>query len=229
MSRLSCNHCFRIQSLCLCDSIQTFEIEPLIVLLVHPREFMKTIGTVRVVKLSLTGSIMIRGHGKNFDSDPTLASILANPNHHCMILFPEINSINLSTTPSEEIKNQIPPGKRLVIFVIDGTWSAAKNMIRDSAGLRALPKLSFDVNAPSIYEVRKQPNSHCLSTVEAVSVLIENLKAKGICAPKPADGHLKMIEGFRKLISVQVEFESRPEHRHKKKFRKGMPEHFKAD
>jgi len=228
MGRESCHQCFRIKSLCLCDTIQTFEIEPLIVLLVHPREYMKTIGTVRVVRLSLLGSILLRGHGKEFDHDPTLNSIIANPNHHSMILFPGKESLNLTSASPEKIISEVPDGKRLVIFVIDGTWSAAKNMIRDSKLLSALPKLSFDVQTPSIYEVRKQPNSYCLSTVEAVTELVANLKAKNLCTPKPINGHLKMIEGFKKLILIQREFESRPEHRHAKHFRKGKPVQFKT-
>jgi DTW domain-containing protein YfiP len=211
-----------MKSLCLCDSIQTFEIEPLIVLLVHPREFMKTVGTVRVVKLSLKGSLMLRGHGKDFDRDPTVASLIANPDHQCMILFPGDDSLNLTTASSETVQNRLPPGKRLVIFVIDGTWSAAKNMIADSKVLSALPKMSFEVNATSIYGFRKQPASYALSTVEAVSVLIENLKVKGLCTPHPTDGHLKMIEGFKKIISSQRDFESNPQHRADKRFRRGF-------
>ena len=226
MYRESCHRCFRMKSLCLCDSIQPFTIEPLIALLVHPREFMKTVGTVRVVKLSLLGSLMIRGHGKDFDQYPTIASIIENPNHHPMILFPGSDSLNLTTASPEMIASQLPNDKRLVIFVIDGTWSAAKNMIRNSQLLNALPRLSFDVDCSSIYEFRKQPATYCLSTVEAVSVLIENLKIRNLCTPKPLDGHLNMIEGFRKLIASQSKFEGQPQHRTGKRFRKGRPAHW---
>ncbi len=219
MYRDSCHHCFRIKSLCICESIQPFEVEPLIVLLVHPREFMKTVGTVRVVKLSVSGSIMIRGHGKDFDQDPSIAAIISKSNHHSMILFPGEDSLNLTSAPLGVIQSQIPLDKRLVIFVIDGTWSAAKNMIKDSKILSQLPKLSFDVNGVSTYEFRKQPNAFCLSTVEAVSVLIENLKEKKLCTPKPMDGHLRMIEGLKKLVATQLEFESNPKHREGKLYR----------
>jgi DTW domain-containing protein YfiP len=228
MHRESCHHCFRMKSLCLCDSIQIFEIEPLIVLLVHPREFMKTVGTVRVVKLSLSGSLMLRGHGKDFDHDPTIAALIANPNHHSVILFPGNESLNLTSASAGRIKNELPAEKRLVIFVIDGSWSAAKNMIRDSKLLSSLPKISFDVNSTSIYEIRQQPNTHCLSTVEAVSVLIENLKMRNLCTPNPIDGHLQMMDGFKKLISSQRKFESNPQHREAKRFRRGKPSHLKV-
>ena len=163
---------------------------------------------------------MLRGHGKDFDHDPVIEALIANPHHHVMILFPGSGSLNLSSAADEMIKVQLPSTKRLVIFVMDGTWSAAKNMIQNSKRLSALPKLSFDVKTQSIYEIRKQPEAFCLSTVEAVSVLIENLKMRGICTPVPADGHLKMIDGFRKLVGSQLDFESRPQHRQAKRFRK---------
>ena len=163
---------------------------------------------------------MLRGHGSDFDSDQNLKGLIENPLHHSMILFPGKESLNLTHASVEAAKALVPPGKRLVIMVIDGTWSAAKNMIKNSKVLSSLPKLSFEVNTTSIYEIRKQPSAHCLSTVEAVSALFENLKAKELCMPVPSDGHLKMIESFKKLISSQHSFESNPQHRQAKRFRK---------
>lgn len=223
MARESCLHCFRIQALCICKAVVPFEIEPLIVLLVHPREFMKTVGTVRIVKLSLRDSILLRGFGKDFDQDPLVQSLIESPDHHAMVLFPGEDSLNLSAAPAEILDQHLPKNKRLVIFVIDGTWSAAKNMIRESRVLSRLPKLSFEVSAKSVYEFRKQPNAYSLSTVEAVSVLIENLKVLGLCTPKPIHGHQQMIETFKKLIATQLEFESHPKHREGKRFRRGRP------
>jgi DTW domain-containing protein YfiP len=203
-----CLRCFRVTSLCLCSTITRFEIEPLIVLLVHPREFMKTIGTVRIVKLSLTNSLFWRGTGPDFDKDQQLQAMLKDPALYPMVLFPGNNSLNLSTATSEVLEERIPKDKRLVVFVIDGTWSSAKQIIRQSETLKLLPKISFQVQTPSIYEFRKQPQEFCLSTVEAVSVLIENLKQKGLCSPKPENAHLQMLLSFSALVQSQVRHEA---------------------
>lgn len=220
MARETCLKCFRIQSLCLCKAIHYFEIEPLIVLLVHPREFMKTVGTVRIVKLSVSNSVMLRGRGSDFDQDSQFLSLISNPDHHPMILFPGSDSLNLNSADSSMLAEKIPTGKRLVIFVIDGTWTTAKQIIRDSKILRTLPKISFDVGAASVYEFRKQPKQFCLSTVEAVALLIENLKEKGLCLPTPENGHQKMIQGFKLLIEAQLHFEANPKHRPAKRYRR---------
>lgn len=204
MSRDTCLQCFRIQLLCLCSEITHFEIQPLIILLVHPKEFMKTIGTVRIVKLSLKSSIMIRGRGEEFDHDTAFLKLIANPDLYPVVLFPGSNSINLSTVDSKTLSDAIPNDKRLAIFVIDGTWTEAKQIIRESKILSQLPKLSFDVTVPSVYEFRKQPKKFCLSTVEAVALLIESLRRKGLCNPVPENGHQTMLAGFKKLIQSQL-------------------------
>ncbi len=209
MERDPCLRCFRVKHLCLCSSITPFEIEPLIVLLVHPREFKKTVGTVKIVKLSLTNSKLIRGSGLDFDQDPNFLSIISNPELYPMILFPGEDSLNLSTATPEILSSQIPKNKRLTVFVIDGTWTTAKQMIRRSKILSALPKLSFNVLTPSIYEFRKQPKEYCISTVEAVSVLIENLKQKNLCTVQPSDAHHQLIQSFRKLVDVQLKYLSK--------------------
>ena len=206
MERAFCLKCFRAKRLCLCSVITPFEIEPLIVLLVHPREFKKTVGTVKIVKLSLTNSILIRGAGPDFDVDQKFLSLVSNPNYYSMVLFPGQDSLNISASTADEIHSVLPKDKRLVVFVIDGTWTTAKQMIRRSKILGSLPKLSFEVNTPSIYEFRKQPQEFCLSTVEAVSLLIENLKVKEICEPKPKNAHLLLLKTFRELVASQVKY-----------------------
>jgi DTW domain-containing protein YfiP len=203
--RDACFSCNRIKELCLCSHIRPFEIEPLIVQLVHPKEVKRTIGTFRIVKLSLTNSIWIRGWGEDFDQNQKFLSLVNDPNHYPMILYPGEDSLNLSTATREDLSENIPQGKRLVIFVIDGTWATAKQMIQKSKIIQSLPKVSFEVKTPSIYEFRKQPEKFCLSTVEAVSVLIENLKQKGLCTPFPENAHQHMLQSFKVLVAEQVE------------------------
>ena len=204
VGRATCLKCFRVSDLCLCSTIVPFEIEPLVVLLVHPREFMKTIGTVRIVKLALKNSIFWRGFGHEVDHDKELLALIENPNHFPTVLFPGADSINLTALSREELSTRIPPGKRLVIFVIDGTWTSAKQMIRTSEVLQKLTKLSFNVVTESTYQFRKQPQEFCLSTVEAVSLLVENLNQKGLCKPTPKGAHFAMLKSFEALVDSQV-------------------------
>jgi DTW domain-containing protein YfiP len=187
-------------------------MEPLLVLLVHPREYKKSVGTARLIRLSIPETPIIVDDGFGYDQNSRLKSLMEDPRHCCLILYPSRNSINLSESSSDEWRDQRrrdmqSQEKRLVIFIIDGTWPQAKHMIQRSQSLRSLPQLSFNTLVQSIYEFRRQPKQNCLSSIEAVGVLIEHLKKMGLCHPKPQGAEIKLLDGFKSLIQTQLECE----------------------
>ena len=220
ITRETCWSCHRVRSLCLCSTIKTFEIEPLIAILIHPKEYRRTVGTARLVKLSILNSRLWMGYGKDFDQNQSLLDVILDPAIYPMVLYPGENSVNLSSSTRAELTEKIPEGRRLAIFVIDGTWSNAHRMIRDSKILSSLPKISFDIRTTSQYGFRKQPQAFCLSTVEAVCELIENLAQKGLCEEPQEKAHDQMLNGFRVLVKSQTgrngNFTRMPEPEHKK-------------
>lgn len=205
--RDTCLSCFRVTRLCWCSRLKPFAIEPTVVLLVHPREFMKTIGTARIVKRSIENAILWRGNGSQIDGDPELLKLLHDPTRFSVILFPGQDSVNLSEIKSEELRLRIPPSKKLTVFILDGTWTTAKQLLRGSKILQTLPKVSFNVHTLSQYGFRKQPEDYCLSTVEAVCELIENLSTQGLCTRPEDDAHLQMLKCFQALVDSQTRFE----------------------
>ena len=211
--REACDRCKRAVSLCLCSELKPFSIEPKIVLLVHPNEYRKTVGTARLVHLSIEGSALFRGYGKDFDSDPRVQNLVQDPKLYPMVLFPGADSLNLSNETAQSVREKIPSHRRPVFFVIDGTWGSARQMMLTSKTLQSLSKVSFQVEAPSRYEFRKQPKSYCLSTLEAVHVLIQNLIEKKLCAPPAGDAHHHLPILFQQLVRSQLKFESDPSNR----------------
>ena len=202
--RDTCWQCYRIRALCWCAGIQAFEIEPMIALLVHPKEFQRTVGTARVVKLSIQNCRTWTGYGSDFDANSEITSLVEDPAYFPIVLYPGPTSLNLSDATHQEISEAIPKDRKLVIFVIDGTWANAKRMIRLSKLLSGLPKISFNIQKTSQYQFRKQPKSYCLSTVEAVCELIENLEAKNLCQVRPARAHHQMLQVFENLVQGQL-------------------------
>ena len=78
------------------------------------------------------------------------------------------------------------PSKFLLIL-IDGTWTQASSMARKSSPLlleRCLPIQFLGTDQQSLYHsMRKQPNAHCLSTLEAcakVLPMLERLASKSL-------------------------------------------------
>ena len=92
--------------------------------------------------------------------------------------WPPIRSI-LATTPTgsmvfqvngrENIPSDRDSNNNNLLIVIDGTWSEAKRMVRDSPFLtQECQSVQFSSEALSIYHaLRREPEDHCLSTLEA--------------------------------------------------------------
>lgn len=194
--RSLCLRCLRAEATCLCEGIRPFSTFAQIVLLQHPKERKNAIGTARFTHLSITGSRLIAG--TDFDNHPDVISILENTAYDCYVLFPGPGSTNLATHRDEFVSNL---KRKLVIFVIDGTWSHAKGMLRKSTRLQSLPRVSFTLEKPSNYRVRKQPREFCLSTVEAVARLLRLLDPEA-----PSEN---LIETFNEMVERQIKYAKR--------------------
>jgi DTW domain-containing protein YfiP len=195
--------CLRAGSVCLCDGIRPFATAFEVVLLQHPKERKNSIGTARFTHLTLETSRLIAGAA--FAGNPDVDAILDDPENYPVILFPGDTAVNLAENGAAFL-SAVPNGpggkpRRLVVFVVDGTWSQARGMIRRSPRLLALPRVSFTVDIPSQYKVRKQPREFCLSTVEAVARLVKLLDPGA-----PAE---RLIETFARMVDAQLECATR--------------------
>ena len=178
-----CVRCRMAVKACYCASIRPFRSGPMIAVLVHPKENRKRIGTNRIVQLGIENSLRFQGTGEELDADPGIESLFNNPALFPTVLFPGPKSIDLDRLERKSLETAsllAPEGKRLLVFVIDGTWDQAKQMLYRSPKLRALPQIMFQPEKPSTYRIRKQPGAVCLSTVEAVHTLLEKLDRLGL-------------------------------------------------
>lgn len=193
-----CTRCLRAASVCFCKSLAPIAPSFRIVLLQHPKERKNSIGTARLTHLSISNSLLIAG--TDFDHDPQVTALLADPKNHCVVLYPGPQSVDIGEH-KEKFREEILGTKDLVVFVIDGTWAMAKGMMRRSQLLMALPQIRFTPVKPSQYIVRRQPKEMCLSTVEAVHHLIGVLD--------PTVGADRLIEIFNGIVQTQLRYTER--------------------
>jgi DTW domain-containing protein YfiP len=177
------------------------ETETTFVILIHPRETRKRVGTGRMARLFLPNSELIDGVA--FDSDPRILKWLSDPGCRCVVLFPGAQALYLNRATREERAALVSDGKRLVVFVIDGTWSTARTMLRQSPGLLALPQIAFEPERPSAYRIRQQPGAICLSTVEAIHTVL------GLLEPSLRGEQDRMLEAFDWMVEQQLSYENR--------------------
>ncbi len=194
LNRAICLQCLKSQVTCYCGEIKKFKTKFKIILLQHPMERRKAIGTARMTHLAIENSTLIVG--KDFNDNPQVNALLRNPELYCVVLFPGPQSLNLSLLPQHERTTWFPTEKQLVILVIDGTWASAKRMLRQSPNLLELPQICFTPQRPSEYKIRQQPKEHCVSSIEAVHQLLEILE--------PATRADHLLELFRGMVELQI-------------------------
>jgi len=126
-----------------------------------------------------------------------------------LLLFPGNSAISLDKTEAdghacddeqdEEFINvqELRNGQQLLIL-IDGTWAEAKRMIIQSPILvEQCQQVQFTAENESIYDVvRKEPEKHCISTLEACSYALTLLEPDEICA----QGAKEYLEGSMKYM-----------------------------
>src|SRR5690606_29197508 len=157
--------CRRPEVACFCDELISFDTNARFIILMHPKEAKKErLGTGRLSHLLLKNSEIIVG--ENFDHNKGVQEILCDQKNECLVRYHGPLAHNISES-SLQIK------KRLVIFVIDGTWPCAKSMMRDSKTLHYVPKLSFTPEKESLFQIKQQPAKECLSTIESFYYLLD--------------------------------------------------------
>ncbi|MGB9802163.1 MAG: tRNA-uridine aminocarboxypropyltransferase [Arcobacter sp.] len=171
-NREYCYDCNRAKINCLCGLIKPFNTNTKFIFLMHPKEFRKTKNnTGKITHQSLLNSKIFVGI--DFSHNKELNSLINDTNNACYILYPGIDSINLS-------KSNIQNKKQKVIFLIDSTWACSKKILKSSTNLSSLPKISFNYENSSAYVFKKQPSNYCLSTIESTLVLLKLLNKHNI-------------------------------------------------
>lgn len=169
-----CLECFRPKKACFCDVISSFDTNTNFQILMHPMEAKREqVGTGRMAYRALNNCELVVGEG--FEENSHVNELLNNPTNNCFLLYPGKNSTNLTHQNLAVQKN-----KKLVIFILDSTWACSKKMLRLSSNLKSLPRISFEPNYLSRFAIKKQPKDYCLSTIESIFRVIQELESQGI-------------------------------------------------
>ena len=168
-----CRACRNPPPACYCTDIRPFDPKIRFAILTHKLEAKRRVASGRMSHLTLQGSDLWMGH--DFSAHARVNAAIDDPRFHPVLLYPGESSQNLSRLAPADRAALLPSGKTWLVFVIDGTWSTARQSMRLSANLRALPRISFDVETPSRFRIREQPKRECYSSLEAIHRTIELL------------------------------------------------------
>ncbi len=194
----------------MCEHINAFDTNTKFIILMHPKEFKKVKNNTGIfTHRSLKNSELFMGI--DFSHHEKINEIIRT--HESYILFPSDDALNLTTTkPNNKEKN-------IAIFLIDSTWACARKIFNESTNLQNLQYMSFSSSRESQYQIKEQPKSNYLSTIESTHLVLELLSSHKI--ETRIQGNLdNFLRPFYKMIEYQknlIENSKSQEVRFKKK------------
>ncbi|MCL9783624.1 DTW domain-containing protein [Vibrio sp. S4M6] len=187
MSRY-CLTCGKAQKACICQWIQVLASDAELIILQHPSEQHKPLGTARILQLSLPNCQIIVG--ENFSNNERVNQLLLESDTLNCVLFPNEQSQLVShclTTPSQQ---------KTCIFLIDGTWRKAYKIWQLSTNLQTLPSIHLPEELRGQYLIRKAPTQNSVSTVEAGYCILSMLE--------PDKDFTPLLNTFQRMIEYQI-------------------------
>lgn len=200
--RLDCDRCWRPRVACYCAHLTEIPTATRVVVLQHPRERLKAIGTARIAALCLPSAEIVVG--VDFTNDRRARSLLANPEAPAVLLYPSSDARDL---------RRDPPQGPVTLVVLDGTWHHAKSLLKHNPWLHALPKVAFAPDQPSEYRIRREPREDYVSTIEALVATLGILEGD-------TDRFQSLMNPFRAMVDVQLRFASQVSAPRQRKYRR---------
>jgi len=219
-----CPRCVKPVALCVCDGVEPIDNRIALLILQHPQEQVKELGTARLTALHFQDAVFKIGL-----SWPSLAAALGRPADpkRWAVLY-------LGSMRPEDF----PPGRELVVLdkkgealpeqdealaeiegvvVLDGTWSQAKTLWwRNAWVLRP--------QRPSLYgKLRREPRREALSTLESSALLLSRLEGRPEIETALLASFARMLERYRATQPAPRPSDSRRIDRRRPQQRRGQP------
>lgn len=227
-----CAHCLKPAPLCICDSIVPIESRISLLILQHPQEQDRALGTARLAAMHFKEAVVKVGL-----SWPSLAKALGRPvidaSRWAVLYLGSAKVADLDT--SSEIvaltrKGEVAENQRALlnaiegVVLLDGTWSQAKALWWRNPWMLKCQRVILGPRRPSRYgKLRKEPRRDGLSTIEAAGMLIAALEKRPEIAAALDASFERMLARFREVQATNPDLAPRPKPRHRRDFRRRKP------
>ena len=217
-----CPHCGKPLPLCICDSATPIENRVALLILQHPQEQDRALGTARlaahhfsnaVVKIGLSWSSLSKALGRPV-SDPARWAILYLGSAKVADLDTDAEIVAIDR------KGAVEPGQRAIlngiegIVLLDGTWSQAKALWWRNPWMLKCQRVILGPKSPSRYgRLRKEPRHDGLSTIEAAGMLLAAIEKRPEIEAALIASFERMLARYREVQRQMPELAPRPKKR----------------
>ncbi len=189
-----CPTCQKPENLCFCEAVSPVDNRVAVLILRHPQEQDKTLGTAHMATMQLKNSTLKTGLSwRNLEKvvghavDPKRWGVLFLGTAKSSKPLPKETLVAL-TKKGDAAEDQRGILRALEgIILLDGNWSQAKALWWRNAWLLKCQRLILQPPRPSYYgHLRKEPRRESVSTIEAAAYTLATLEKK----PEMADSIL---------------------------------------
>ena len=214
-----CPRCQKPLSLCICDSITPIDSRVSLLILQHPQEQDRALGTARLTALHFKNAVVRIGL-----SWPSLSKALgrpvADPSRWAVLYLGSAKVADLDTD-SEIVainrKGEVEDHQRAIleeiegIVLLDGTWSQAKALWWRNAWMLKCQRVILGPKHPSRYgKLRREPRRDGLSTIESAAMLLSALERRPDIADTLNASFERMLAKYREAQAVLPELAPKP-------------------
>lgn len=197
-----CPICLKPASLCVCAGVVPIANRIELLILQHPQEQDKTLGTARLLAHHLSNATLTVGLSR-----PNLAKALGRPAdaQRWAVLYlgsakaepdREVVVVDAKGNPCSDQEARLARIEGVV--VLDGTWSQAKALWWRNPWLLKCQRIILGPRRPSRYgRVRSEPRQDSLSTIEAAALLLSRLEGRPEIESELTATFQRMLDRFR--------------------------------
>jgi DTW domain-containing protein YfiP len=225
-----CPSCTKPLPLCICDSIEPIENRISLLILQHPQEQDRPLGTARLLALHFKNAVL--GIGLSW---PSLSKALGRPVHdpsRWAVLYLGSAKVADLDTDRDIVainrKGEVEDNQRAIlkdiegIVLLDGTWSQAKALWWRNAWMLKCQRIILDPAKPSAYgKLRREPRRDGLSTIEAAAMLLAALEKRPDIEAMLNAGFERMLVKYREAQHAMPDLAPKP--RPKRDYRRRKP------
>jgi DTW domain-containing protein YfiP len=216
-----CPHCGKPMPLCICDSVTPIENRIALLILQHPQEQDRALGTARLTARHFEDAVARIGL-----SWPSLSKALgrpvADPSRWAVLYLGSAKVADLDTDAEVvaiDRKGELEPNQRILgriegIVVLDGTWSQAKALWWRNPWMLKCQRVILGPRQPSRYgQLRREPRRDGLSTIEAAGMLLAALEKRPDIAETLNASFERMLARYRQVQRTMPELAPKPKKR----------------
>src|SRR6202521_5030319 len=206
-----CPRCHKPLPLCICDSITPIESRVSLLILQHPQEQDRALGTARLTALHFKNALLKIGLAWASLSK-ALGRPVHDPSRWAVLYLGSAKVADLETDRdivAINRKGEVEDNQRGIlkdidgVVLLDGTWSKAKALWWRMAWFLKGQRVILGPALPSCYgKLRREPRRDGLSTIEAAAMLLAALEKRPDIAETLHSSFERMLASYRQAQAV---------------------------